>query len=579
MQDRNSWESCKSMYNADTDLVLTIDFGLKREIERMNGKVQYLDHLIDTAYLEEKNYEMHRFLNSWYRNKANEDIFTLDGIGVGNTFLLNILNDITYNVHFFINILALKRISHEKIICAVSDQHIIYWLKALKYVTDFIPVTDAEKGKPAYFFPIHEWMESRLEKRSGFEKLKAMLLRFVDYGLAGIDLLQVSKKPLVFIQSYYPTKKIIDILERDKRVRLLLVNYTGLKKLVTERRIKYTRKKVAQQTISNALDHFKSQKVAQWQVEGYDISEFLYGLLIPKLPLLLSRSFSRLMDIKNYLKNKSLKLMIPVTDLWMENRLIMNYCKKNNIPIYMIINGLLTHNFVYDGKDVDLVNAYGSAIKEDYFENKENVVCLGDPRMDYYAIQPPKEIDRRNPVIIIGAAGYSPIDLNSYLAYEFEFLSDILECFREQAVNGQIADIIIKVRANGYRNQYENFIREYFPDMKINIIQDMPFATLIARADFYISFYSQTVIEAACLGIPALYYKNDRQVINKPFDNNSELITANNREELKEKWLLYLKGDKCYDHFLNKKVLEKYVGPLDGKNVERNVAFIYKLLN
>ena len=33
-----------------------------------------------------------------------------------------------------------------------------------------------------------------------------------------------------------------------------------------------------------------------------------------------------------------------------------------------------------------------------------------------------------------------------------------------------------------------------------------------------------------------------------------------------------------FDAFLDRKVMEKYIGPLDGKNLERNLDFIYELL-
>ena len=580
VEDRNHWESCKSMYDNSTDLVLSIDFGLKKEMEQNGCAVQYLDHLLDSSFLEGKNYEMHKFLNGWYRDEKGKDIFEFEGMEVGNAFLLNILNDVTYNVHFFLSILALRKFSYRKIICAVTDVHVIQWLKELKYDVDFQnPPAGAQDRRTVYFFPIVKWMQSRIERKSGKEKLKALLLRIIDYALILVDFFSRGKKPMIFIQSYYPTKKIIELLKRDGRIRLLLVNYTSLKGLLAERRISARGASADPRLVTSALTKFEKQRKAKWLVEEYDISAFLYRLLEPKLPQLLQRSYSRLIDIRKYLRNKDLKLMVPVTDLWMENRLIMNYCKKEGIPVYMIINGLLTHNFVFDGRDVDIVNAYGDAIKEDYFFNKENIVCLGDPRMDYYAKQPLKTINRERPTVIIGAAGYSPIDLNSYLAYEFEFLFDLLDCFNTFAEEGRSFEIIIKVRANGYTDQYERFIKEYFPGSNITIIQDMPFATLISKADLYISFYSQTLFEASSLGIPSLYYKNDRQVINKPFDSRSELVTANNKHELKEKILLFLEGDVSFQQFTNKKVLEKYIGPMDGNNAERNVDFIYKLLN
>jgi hypothetical protein len=94
----------------------------------------------------------------------------------------------------------------------------------------------------------------------------------------------------------------------------------------------------------------------------------------------------------------------------------------------------------------------------------------------------------------------------------------------------------------------------------------------------YISIYSQTLFEAASLGIPTIYYKKDTELNNRPFDAKSELVTALNVDELKEKILLFYENDDCYKSFIRKDVMEKYIGPLDGKNHERIVEFIYSLV-
>lgn len=62
--------------------------------------------------------------------------------------------------------------------------------------------------------------------------------------------------------------------------------------------------------------------------------------------------------------------------------------------------------------------------------------------------------------------------------------------------------------------------------MTVELHDQIPFGQLIRQADFYISFYSQTLFEASCLGIPALYYKKDNEIKYPPFDGASELITA-----------------------------------------------------
>ena len=53
----------------------------------------------------------------------------------------------------------------------------------------------------------------------------------------------------------------------------------------------------------------------------------------------------------------------------------------------------------------------------------DNIVCLGDPRMDAYPppVQP-RMFDKNSFTVTIGASGFNNADLNSYVAAEFDFL-------------------------------------------------------------------------------------------------------------------------------------------------------------
>jgi hypothetical protein len=63
-----------------------------------------------------------------------------------------------------------------------------------------------------------------------------------------------------------------------------------------------------------------------------------------------------------------------------------------------------------------------------------------------------------------------------------------------------------------------------------------------------------------------------------PFDGYCEFVTVDTVDDLVKAFHDFQSGDKRFDAFLDKAVMEKYVGPLDGKNLERNVSFIYDLL-
>ena len=76
------------------------------------------------------------------------------------------------------------------------------------------------------------------------------------------------------------------------------------------------------------------------------------------------------------------------------------------------------------------------------------------------------------------------------------------------------------------------------------------------------------------MGIPVIYYKKDTQVLNAPFDGHSELVTVCDITSLMLALNDFQKGHIRFDAFLDRTVMQKYVGPLDGKNLERNMNFI-----
>jgi spore coat polysaccharide biosynthesis predicted glycosyltransferase SpsG len=183
------------------------------------------------------------------------------------------------------------------------------------------------------------------------------------------------------------------------------------------------------------------------------------------------------------------------------------------------------------------------------------------------------------PVIGIGTSGFNPLDMNSYVAVEFEFMYEVLTSFKELKDEGQLFSILIKVRLNGVLDQYKSFVQEYFPDLEIDLLREVPMIDVLEKTDLYISIYSQTLFEASCLGIPVIYYKKDKEYLDAPFDGKSELVTVNTVHGLKQAFIDFKNAHTRFDGFLDRSVMEKYIGPLDGNNTSRNLDYIYGLLD
>jgi hypothetical protein len=59
----------------------------------------------------------------------------------------------------------------------------------------------------------------------------------------------------------------------------------------------------------------------------------------------------------------------------------------------------------------------------------------------------------------------------------------------------------------------------------------------------------------------------------------SELVIACSIDELKETFRDFKSQNPRFDDFLKREVMAKYVGPLDGQNLRRNLDMIYAILN
>lgn len=577
VDNRDKWVDCCSTFNSKTDIVFCLDFGLKNELEKNAVDVFFFDHIVDRDILQEANFEMHRFLENWFKDDLGNDLLVYNGLKLGDAMLLYLLTDITSFCHFFFSAISLKKLSYESLILAVDDVLVSDVFDKLNFEYINFGKVDNKVSFPKYAFPISFWVNSNLYKNTLKQKLASFLKSTIELVHCLFDLFNNSKQNL-YIQSYHPTEKIISELLNNKSVVVRTTDYTLNNSILKQRRIpknNFKKRKYEEQIL---LDKFYSANKQVWIYEGYNLSFFLYQIINPIVTSKIREACITADSILSYFNRNKFSLVVPVTNYWLENRLIINCAKNNKIPVFMILNGLLNMSFENDGRDSDYVNCYSKAVKEDYFNNADNVFCLGDPRMDKYYSIPPKKINRENPVIIIGAGGFNLIDLNSYLAYEFDFLFDILYVLNKLRSNGLKNKIILKVRDNGYANQYHNFVKEYFSDLNVEIVQDKPFFSVINQADLYISIYSQTLFEASSIGIPVIYYKKDTQIINRPFDNKCELVTASDVDGLEERFYQFYKNSSVFSSFMEKTVLEKYIGPLDGQNTSRNLDFIQLLI-
>ena len=587
LESRNWWGNCRDHFDPANDLVLTYDLGLQREVESLGGQALYIDHLIDPQVMQEYNFRTYQFFRDWHLDASGEDIFVHRGIPFGFTFRIEIWNDLLSYVLTRANLDRLREIKFKKILVGTELGMVESILGDMGIESSSVAKVH-EKKKPAYYFPIHRWMDEKVRTRKlkhkamrGFIAIQGVLVSWIDR----IFELHRSRKR-IFVQVYHPTRKILQKLKEDPDIKIVLAHFSqfsGKSKYLTERPIPiFGRIEKYSDEADSLMREFRFRRVAKLILkDNSDLSSSVYSIIERRIKSRITEYLRDLNCVIDYMDRHPIEMEIMIANIGKIDTLVDCVCKKRGIPSYLIINGFLSGNFLDEGKYATIINSYSVSIKEHYFHGMNNIVCLGDPRMDdYVTLTSNRIVNRKSPTVTIGASGFNIIDLNSYVAIEFEFLWDVLQALRIIKNKGVALRVAIKVRPNGYLEQYEEFTNEYFPGLVDEIHDTIPMRNVLEKTDFYISIYSQTLFEASCLGIPCLYYKKDTEIINDPpFDGYSELVTVGNVEDLIDAITDFRSGDQRYDAFLERRVMEKYIGPLDGKNGERNIDYIYYLLN
>ena len=585
LDSRDYWLDSANSSDPYRDLVLTFDFGLKREIERIGGQVFYADHLCEQSEMQKNNFLAAEFFKKWHYDRCGNDIFTAQGIPFGFAFRIEIWSEYLFYVRLRACLEKLKGLQYETIYVGEERGFIGDILQEMGMPFIAVNLSPAPKDT-AYYFDMHEYMHDALHGRTIRDVARNLLIKILSNTSFYIDRIfrwQRNRKT-VYIQIYHPTKKIVTYLQSDPGVRVVTSSLSaskGLKKYFVQRLIPVRgRLSKFEKEARSLLNDFSNNRCASLCLfDGTDITTGAYNILEKQIQPRVSEALRILNSAISYIEKEPVHLEIMIANLGFVQTIVDCVLKRKQVPSYLIINGLLGGSFCDESKYATFINGYSESIKRLYFNSADNVVCLGDPRMDDYIMKArPAPINRVMPTVSIGASGFGCLDLNSYVAIEFDFMFDVLTVFQELQDEGSAFNLIIKVRPNGSLKQYIAFAKEYFPRLDIEIVREIPISQVLYKTDLYISIYSQTLFEASCLGVPVVYYKKDKEILDPPFDQRSELVTVDSIAGLKQAFFDFKSSHDRFQKFLEKSVMEKYIGPLDGKNLERNLSFIYGLL-
>ncbi len=581
VENMGLWETNPYDYDINNDLVLTYDFGVYHKVRSLGGKSLFVDHIEYPDVLERYNYLVNDFLMRWHYDKNGKDIFEYKRCEIGNVFRLEIWNDIVYYCRLFANLNVLRSIRYKDLYIGVKDPY-LHQAVARHGYTFRVWSSESCYGPQEYYFPIFRWLEAALFPKGISHLIRSFLRRILETMLAVSDIMRLTRRSPkdIYVQNYYPTRPVIKRMQLDGRFNIIADTQLSVGNIFNQRTLPSFRAplSVHKKEAERLIEGFKSRKHAVLRIADTDIEDDLYGLILKKVSRMLPHYLRYSEEIDKFLSVRDVSLLVPTGNVGAKNCLMLNKCRDRGIKSFLIINGLLMNSFMHEAKEADYINSYSESIKTNYFKGGDNVMALGDPRMDAY---PPvtRSVNRVFPEIMIGTAGYCSVELNTFLACDFEFLFETLSALNEVKGTGKKMRIVLRVRADGYEGIYSRFIKQYFPGLEVEYRKEGSFADAARTADLYISIGSQTLFEASCLGIPVIYHKNDTQLLHKPFNGNSELVTSFSVRDLKEKVVAFYEGSRIFDPFLDRNIMERYVGPLDKNSLQRNIDLIYTLAN
>lgn len=586
LESRDYWPQYAESFVSEQDIILTFDFGLKHEIEVLGGDAFYVDNLCSSEEMQKNNLLAAEFFKKWHYDKTGNDIFTAQGVPFGFAFRIEIWSEYLHYVRLRANLEQLRAFQYKTIFIGEKNGSVCDILKEMGLRFEIINKKVASH-QLVYFFDIHKYMYDALHGKSIKDIARNILVSALSNIRFYMDIVFKVKptQKTVYAQIYHPTKPIVSHLMKDPNLRVVtssLVAEKGLKKFFVQRLIHIRgRKEKFKKNADLLFNNFKKDRCARLILSnGTDVTAGVYKIIEHQIETRVSEALRILNSVIVYIEKHPIHLEIMIANIGLVQTIVDCVLKTKGVPSYLIINGLLGGKFCDEGKYATFINAYSKSVHQYYFENAANVLCLGDPRMDRYASNKnnTKVINRLNPTISIGTSGFNSIDLISHVAVEFDFMFDVLTALQQFKNEGHSFSIVIKVRPNGVLEQYKSFVAEYFNDLEIKLLRTVPMAEVLQKTDLYISIYSQTLFEASCLGIPVIYYKKDKEFLDPPFDTKSELVTVESVDDLRQAFLDFKQTSPRFDAFLDKSVMEKYIGPLDGKNLERNLDFIYGLL-
>ena len=306
----------------------------------------------------------------------------------------------------------------------------------------------------------------------------------------------------------------------------------------------------------------------------------LAALLAPQLARMAERYCAFVADaaprFRRALERRRIDAVVVPFDSPPLARLLVRVAQAMDIPTLVLANGLMADDFQAECMTADWGLAWCEPIATRYFARRPqgNTEVVGNPKADVLRAAHPPRPRNTQQRILVGSFTYSPADVNCRRSDSESFLAEVLEGIRRSGA-GSRASVTVKLHPADPPDHYEAILTG-FRDLDVSVVGSGDVTDLFDTADVYVTTYSTSLVEAAAVGLPIVYYRINDQHLHPPFagDEFLEPRTAATPESLAR--LLdatdrdaSLRAVESLGRFA-----ETYLGRADGGSVERVVEAV-----
>ena len=195
-------------------------------------------------------------------------------------------------------------------------------------------------------------------------------------------------------------------------------------------------------------------------------------------------------------------------------RLIVRVAQTMGIPTFVINDGFKSDEIQQEGMAADFALAWSQAMRDVYFSRRpDGAIVTGNPRAERLSRVTPR---RRTPArVLVGGHTFSPIDLNCGRSDAERFLDEVLRAIAA-AREHVSAEVVVKLHGADSTSHYREILARH-PQLEVDLRIQGDVIELFGECDVYVTTYSTSLIEAAAVGLPIVYYRINAQRLGPPF--------------------------------------------------------------